>query len=139
MPDQAASHWVDANRLGRALPRGIGVTLAVGDINAEIAFCRDVLGAFVLEAGAPFTVLELCGSVLLLRDLTGADDAADPGGRCDGMEIRVAGLDPDKVAARAARAGHAVLAPAADAEHGMRECRIASPAGYVWVPGVATA
>ena len=48
------------------------------------------------------------------------------------------GVDPDTAEARARRAGHTVLAPSADKPHGLRECYIADPDGYVWVPGVRT-
>jgi hypothetical protein len=51
-----------------------------------------------------------------------------------GIEIRVYGLDPDKVEARARECGDHVLAGSLDKPHGLRECFIVDPEGYVWVP-----
>ena len=54
--------------------------------------------------------------------------------RGTGIEIRIYGLDPDLAEARARRHGHVVLAGTIDKPHGLRECHIVGPDGYVFVP-----
>ena len=133
--------WMPAEDFGRSLPRGIGINLLVRDMAAELAFCRDCLGAMVLDSDEDFAAIELCGSVFMLH----ADHAYShhpmsgivAGGetRGAGVEIRVYGLDPDKAEARAEARGDHVLAGSLDKPHGLRECFIVDPEGYVWVPG----
>lgn len=132
--------WMPAEEFGRSLPRGVGVNLLVRDIAAEIDFCRNCLGAMILDSDEDFAAIELCGSVFMLH----ADHAyaghplsgivAGSGTRGAGVEIRVYGLDPDKTEARAAAHGGHVLAASLDKPHGLRECHIVDPEGYVWVP-----
>lgn len=133
--------WMPADDFGRSLPRGIGINLLTSDLGAEIAFCRDCLGAMVLDSDEDFAALELCGSVFMLhadhayRDhpLSGIVAGSDTRGA--GAELRVYGLDPDKAEARARARGDHVLAGSLDKPHGLRECFIVDPSGYVWVPG----
>jgi hypothetical protein len=47
------------------------------------------------------------------------------------------GLDPDRMEMRARERDLVVLSGAVDKPHGLRECHIVDPEGYVWVPGVA--
>jgi hypothetical protein len=46
------------------------------------------------------------------------------------------GLDPDRVEARARARDAAVISGTTDKPHGLRECHIADPEGYVWVPSL---
>ena len=55
-----------------------------------------------------------------------------------GVEIRVYGLDPDDAEQAARSLGHVVLAGAVDKPHGLRECHLVAPAGYVFVPSLAS-
>jgi hypothetical protein len=59
--------WMPAEDFGRSLPRGVGINLMVADIGAEGAFCRDCLGAMVLDHDEDFAAIELCGSVFMLH------------------------------------------------------------------------
>ena len=52
-----------------------------------------------------------------------------------GCELRLYNMDPDKAEARARAHGYEVLAPSEDKSHGLRECYLVDPEGYVWVPG----
>lgn len=130
-----------ADEFGRSLPRGVGVNLIVSDMAAEIAFCRDCLGAMILDSDEDFAAIELCGSVFMLHadhayashPMAGVVAGAETRGA--GVEIRVYGLDPDKAEARARNRGDIVLAGSIDKPHGLRECFIVDPEGYVWVPG----
>ena len=51
-----------------------------------------------------------------------------------GVELRVYGIDPDDAEAKARALGHHVLQAATDKPHGLRECFLVDPDGYVWVP-----
>jgi len=51
-----------------------------------------------------------------------------------GIELRLYGADPDAIELRALECGHIVLAGTIDKPHGLRECHIAGPDGYVFVP-----
>ena len=133
--------WMPAEDFGRSLPRGIGINLLVRDMAAELAFCRDCLGAMVLDSDEDFAAIELCGSVFMLHadhsyshhPMSGIVAGSETRGA--GIEIRVYGLDPDKAEARAEARGDHVLAGSLDKPHGLRECFIVDPEGYVWVPG----
>ena len=56
-----------------------------------------------------------------------------------GVELRLYDLDPDAAEARARAAGYHVLQVAANKPHGLRECYLVDPDGYVWVPGIGIA
>lgn len=142
---QTGSFWMSPAEFARTLPRGIGLNLLVSDVGGEIDFCREVLGAMILHADQDFAAIELCGSIFMLHSdrtfdghpMQGA--VAEQAVRGAGVEIRVMGLDPDRVEARAKAHGAEILAGAADKPHGLRECHVAAPSGFVWVPGVAAA
>ncbi|MBZ9737797.1 MULTISPECIES: VOC family protein [unclassified Mesorhizobium] len=137
--------WMKAEDFGRALPRGIGVNLLVSDMQAMEAFCRDVLGARVIYADEDFAAIELLGSVFMLHadhsyldnPMTGVITGAETRGA--GIELRLYGADPDAVEAAALEHGYIVLSGAVDKPHGLRECYIVGPDGYVFVPSAALA
>ena len=134
-----------AEDFGRSLPVGIGINLLVPEIAAMEAFCRDVLGATIVYADEDFAALTLLGSVFMLHadhsysdnPMAGVIDGVEQRGT--GIEIRVYGLDPDLAEARAREHGHLVLAGSIDKPHGLRECHIVGPSGYVFVPSLAIA
>ena len=134
---------MSADDFGRSLPRGIGVNLLVSDLPSELAFCRDTLGAMILDSDEDFAAIELTGSLFMLhadhayQDHPMSGVLSDVPARGAGVEIRVYGLDPDRVEARARERGDIVLSGCVDKPHGLRECHIVSPAGYVWVPSAA--
>ncbi|AZO13066.1 hypothetical protein EN817_22070 [Mesorhizobium sp. M3A.F.Ca.ET.174.01.1.1] len=129
-----------ADDFGRSLPRGLGVNLLVTDMAAMEAFCRDVLSAEVIYADEDFAAIGLLGSVFMLHadhsyldnPMTGVVAGAETRGV--GIELRLYGADPDAVEKRAAELGHIVLAGSIDKPHGLRECHIVGPDGYVFVP-----
>lgn len=135
--------WMTPTEFARTLPRGIGVNLIVRSVANEAAFCRDVLGAMVLHADEDFAAIEICGSVFMLH----ADHAyeghpvkgtiAGQAQRGAGVELRVMGLDPDRVEARARERDATVLSGTLDKPHGLRECHVADPEGFVWAPSIA--
>lgn len=137
--------WMKADAFGRSLPQGIGLNLLVPEVAPLAAFCRSVLGARIVHADEDFAAVELLGSVFMLHaDHTYADHAmsgvvSGQEFRGAGMEIRIYGLDPDLAEARAREGGHVVLVGAVDKPHGLRECYLVAPGGYVFVPSLKTA
>ncbi|RVC80103.1 MAG: VOC family protein [Mesorhizobium sp.] len=132
--------WMKAEDFGRSLPRGIGVNLLVTDMAAMEAFCRDVLGARIIYADEDFAAIELLGSIFMLHadhsyldnEMSGVIAGAETRGT--GIELRLYGADPDAIEARARDLGHIVLAGTIDKPHGLRECYVVGPDGYVFVP-----
>ncbi|MEO4001215.1 hypothetical protein [Mesorhizobium sp. CAU 1732] len=136
--------WMTASDFGRSLPRGLGVNLLVADMAAMEVFCREVLGANTIYVDEDFAAIEILGSVFMLHadhsyqdhEMAGSVTGADVRGA--GIEIRLYGADPDRVEERARQAGHTVLSASIDKPHGLRECHILSPEGYVFVPSAAS-
>lgn len=135
--------WMKAEDFGRSLPRGLGVNLLVRDVAPMEEFCRVVLGAITIYADEDFAAVELLGSVFMLHaDHSYADHefAGVFGGveiRGAGVELRLYGADPDRIEQRARERGALVLAGTLDKPHGLRECHIVAPDGYVFVPSKA--
>jgi catechol 2,3-dioxygenase-like lactoylglutathione lyase family enzyme len=135
--------WMPAPQFGRSLSRGIGINLLVPDVAEMAGFCREVLGATIVYADEDFAAVELAGSTFMLhadhtyRDHEMVGVVPAEGVRGAGVEIRVYGLDPDLVEARARQLGAIVLSGSVDKPHGLRECHIVGPNGYVFVPGIA--
>lgn len=138
--------WMDASEFGRSLPRGIGVNLLVRDMEAQVRFCRDVLGAMVLYSDEDFAAVELAGSVFMLHcdhtysdhPMTGVVDGLAVRGQ--GIEIRIYGVEPDRIEARVAESAEncTVLSGSLNKPHGLRECYIVGPEGFVWVPSATS-
>jgi uncharacterized glyoxalase superfamily protein PhnB len=135
--------WIPADQYGRSLPK-FSVNLLVRDVHRSLPFYKDVLGATIRYADADFAALTLPGIEFMLH----ADHSYDhhplyarlqvPGPRGTGAELRVMGIDPDAVQARAQAAGAAILQPAANFPHGWRDVMVTDPDGYIWAVGVAT-
>jgi catechol 2,3-dioxygenase-like lactoylglutathione lyase family enzyme len=126
---------------GRSL-RGLGVNLIVSDLAESLRFATEVLGASIFMATPAFAALKLYGADFMFHaDATyGANplkgSLADGSPRGIGVELRPYGVDPDVAEAAARRAGFTVLAGSLDKPHGLRECMILDPDGYVWIPSV---
>ncbi len=137
--------WMKAETFGRSLPSGVGINLLVPEIEPMEAFLRSVLSAHTIYADEDFAAIELGGSVMMLHadhsyadhEMAGVVDGAELRGL--GVEIRVYGLDPDGAEQAARSCGHVVLAGAVDKPHGLRECHLVAPGGYVFVPSIVPA
>jgi uncharacterized glyoxalase superfamily protein PhnB len=135
--------WMSAEEYGRKLPR-FSVNLLVRDIEGALPFYRDILGATVRYADADFAALNLAGAEFMLHSdhtydrhpLHALVQAHGIGSRGVGAELRVMGVDPDAVLARAKAAGVNIIQPAADYPHGWRDVIVADPDGYIWAVGV---
>ncbi len=134
--------WMTASSYGRQLPQ-FCVNLIVRDVPRSITFYSTVLDASVHYFDADFAAIRVLDQELMLH----ADHAYDghpwyrglsgDNERGLGAEMRLFGVDPDAVEAKAKEAGATVVVPAADKGHGWREVMIADPDGYLWAVGRA--
>lgn len=137
--------WMNADDYGRSIPSGLSVNLLVTDMEAAINFQRQVLGCEIVYDDEDFAVVRGYGAEWLLHTdhtyddhpMIGILDGAEVRGQ--GVEIRLYGCDPDGAEARARAGDHIVLQGSMDKPHGLRECFLVGPDGYVWVPGVPLA
>lgn len=135
--------WMKAGDFGRALPHGVGINLLVTEVAPAEAFLRLVLGAHTMHADEDFAAIELLGSIIMLHadhtyldhEMSGVTAGIEVRGA--GIEIRLYGADPDQAEELARKHGHLVLAASIDKPHGLRECHIVGPEGYVFVPSRA--
>ena len=135
--------WISGADFGRLLPP-FSVNLLVRDIETSLRFYREVLDAFVHYADVDFGALKIGGAEVQLH----ADHAydahpwyprlADGEARGLGAELRLLGLDPDRVEKRAREFGGAIVRAATTKGHGWREVIVEDPDGYVWAIGVLT-
>jgi catechol 2,3-dioxygenase-like lactoylglutathione lyase family enzyme len=135
--------WLPAAVFARTLV-GLTVNLLVRDIAASMPFYAEVLGLRVLYSDPDFAGLEGPGG---WRMMLHADHTLDhspsettrlqaPGKRGTGAEVRILGLDPDQVEARARVRGVTINVPTTTYPHGWRECRLEDPNGYMFAVGV---
>lgn len=133
--------WMPADEYGRSLPR-FTVNLLVRDVARSVPFYRDVLGAAVRHADGDFAALNLAGLDFMLHADHTYDQhpsyarLAEAGLRGTGAELRMLGVDPDGVEARARTNGATILQPAKNFPHGWRDVMVTDPDGYVWAVGV---
>lgn len=133
--------WMPAEEYGRSLPQ-LSVNLIVQDVTRALPFYEQVLGAKVRYADPDFAALSLESIDFMLHadhtyDHHGiAARLAAPGLRGTGAEIRLFGVDPDALEARARLHGAQIVQPVADKGHGWREVMVADTDGYVWAVGV---
>jgi catechol 2,3-dioxygenase-like lactoylglutathione lyase family enzyme len=146
MKERSGEPWMAADAYGRSL-RGMGVNLLVREVARSVAFLTEVLALDLVYADADFAVLrygnrrETGQDVMLHADHTYAEHpllalTGDGALRGAGVEMRLYGIDPDAAEARARTRGDAVFAATQDKPHGLRECYLADPDGYIWVPGI---
>jgi len=133
--------WMPADDYGRRLP-GFTVNLLVRDLARSVAFYTGVMGAKSHYRDADFAAMELAGIEFMLHADHTYDQhplaprlaAAAPRGT--GAELRLFGVDPDALEARAQANGATVVQAVTDKPHGWREVMVADPDGYVWAVGV---
>jgi hypothetical protein len=120
--------------------RGIGLNLLVRDVLAQCDFLQKVLGLRAHRSSRDFAIITSNDAVFQLHadstygqhPLLGLLPENPPRGA--GVEIRLYDVDPDAACTRAIAYGAALLQPATDKPHGLREAYILCGNGYVWVP-----
>ena len=133
--------WMPGFRYGALLPP-LALNLIVRDTERAAAFYRDVLDAEVHYQDIDFAAVRVGpAEVMLHADHTHDDhpwsgDLAGGATRGVGAQVRLLGIDPDAVEARAREHGAHLVAAAADKGHGWRETLVRDPDGYEWAVGV---
>lgn len=130
---------VSADAFGASL-RGLGINILVSDVPRCVDFLTDVFAMNAHQASADFAIMVYQSQVFQLH--SDATYAAHPlqalvpenPPRGLGIELRLYDSDPDTAAARAEAMGAMVLQAPSDKPHGLRECAILGPDGYLWVP-----
>jgi catechol 2,3-dioxygenase-like lactoylglutathione lyase family enzyme len=135
--------WMSADEYGRSLPQ-FTVNLLTADIARSAAFYRDVLAARVIFQDEDFAAFDLAG----LQFCVHADHTYDQHPwharlvaareRGLGAELRLLGVQPEPVEARARQHGCTILQATMDKPHGWRDVIVADPDGYAWAIGVKT-
>ncbi len=149
MKKRTGEPWMSGADYGRSL-RGFGVNLLVRDVAVATAFQTDVLAVQVVYQDADIAVLRhldrkgVAYEWMLHADHTFSNHplsmlTSDGALRGAGVELRLYDHDPDAAEARARRRGDHVLAASADKPHGLRECCLVDPDGYIWVPATTIA
>jgi catechol 2,3-dioxygenase-like lactoylglutathione lyase family enzyme len=139
MKTRTEESWIPAPAYGALLPQ-FTVNLIVRDVDASLAFYRQVLSADVHYSDRDFAALRILGAELMLHaDHTyegnpwrAGLESGQPRGL--GAELRLLGMNPDAVAERA-RATDTLFKEVAARGHGWREVMVQDPDGYVWAVG----
>ncbi len=143
MKKRVADPWIPGDRYGRILPPFMA-NLIVREVPRAVAFYQDVLGGVIHYADPDFAAVKVGGAELMLHADHTYDKhpwharLIDGERRGLGAELRLFGVDPDAVEARARRAGAPIVRPTTAMGHGWREVIVEDPDGYVWAVGVPT-
>ncbi len=133
--------WMPGYRYGALLPP-LSLNLLVADTARAVRFYQDVFEAEVHYVDIDFVALRVgAAEVMLHADHTHeghpwVEQAANGAPRGVGAQMRLLGVDPDALYARAQAAGAVVIAPPQDKAHGWREVLLRDADGYEWAVGV---
>ena len=129
--------WIPGFGCGALLP-SLSVNLTVADTERSTAFYRDVFEAEIHYQNIDFAAVRVSSTeVMLHADHTHDGHPSHPqlvAGEARGLgaQIRLLGIDPDAVEARAREHGTTVAVPIVDKDHGWREVVVHDPDGYEW-------
>ncbi len=133
--------WMPADEYGRRLPK-FSVNLLVSDVARSVEFYRNVLGAKAVFADVDFAAMDIDGLEFMLH----ADHTYDKhpwhprllatARRGLGAELRLFGVSPEEVEARAKQHGARLLQPVMEKPHGWRDVIVEDPDGYTWAVGI---
>jgi catechol 2,3-dioxygenase-like lactoylglutathione lyase family enzyme len=133
--------WMTATEYGATLG-GASVNLIVRDVEASVRFLTGLLEFQAHYQDVDFAALEGHGLKLQLHadhtweGMPWHERLASGERRGLGVELRILGLDPDRLEKRAREEGASVMLGATDFPgHGWRECYLEDPDGYLWVAG----
>jgi len=139
MKKRSGEPWISGVHYGALLPQ-FTVNLIVQDIARALEFYRHVLYAQVHYSDPDFAALRILGIELMLHaDHTYEHNPWSAGLRDGqtrglGAELRLLGLNPEEVAARA-RSINALFKDISVRGHGWREVMVRDRDGYVWAVG----
>ncbi|MEC8891634.1 MAG: VOC family protein [Chloroflexota bacterium] len=141
MKKRTANPWMSATDYGHSLP-AFTINLLVRDVAAGVEFYEAVLGGTEHYKDEDFAALNVAGLEFMLHaDHTYEThpwvaplEAGERRGL--GVELRLLGLDPDKVETLARQNDAVLIAPATDKPHGWRETMVQDPDGYIWAVGI---
>ena len=130
---------ISADAFGASL-RGLGVNILLSNVPRCVDFLTQVFEMKAHQASADFAIMASHSRVFQLH--SDAPYSAHPllpllpenPPRGLGVELRLYDSDPDTAAARAEALGAMILQAPSDKPHGLRECAILGPDGYLWVP-----
>lgn len=116
--------------------------LVVRDADAALDFYTRALGAQVTErydlAGSVvFSVIEVGGLTIQVKEGDGTDPAPEPGSR-PGVLIDLVVDDPDAVAQAFLDQGGSLVFPVADQPYGSRQGRVRDPFDHEWLVGTSS-
>jgi len=140
MKKRTGDTWIPAPHYGALLPE-FTVNLLVRDMDRALGFYREVLLAEIHYSDPDFAALRVMGLELMLHaDHTyehhpWAEDLKAGKTRGLGAELRLFGMNPEELLARARKA-NAQFTEVAVRGHGWREVMVRDPDGYVWAVGV---
>lgn len=133
--------WMPGFRYGALLPP-LSLNLLVADTRRSVDFYRTVMEAEIHYVDIDFAAMRVGpAEVMLHADHTHEDHPWHPALRSGetrgiGAQIRILGMDPHALEARARAAGAFVAVPTAGKGHGWREVCVRDPDGYEWACGV---
>lgn len=120
--------------------RGLGINILVSNVPRCIDFLTYVFAMRAHQGSADFAIMVYQSQVFQLH--SDATYAAHPLQallpenplRGLGVELRLYDSDPDTAAVQAEAMGAMILQAPSDKPHGLRDCAILGPDGYLWVP-----
>lgn len=133
--------WMPGFRYGALLPP-LSLNLIVADVERSVNFYRDVFEAEIHYYDIDFGAARIGpAEVMLHADHTHEDhewhsDLAAGAKRGIGLQLRLLGIDPDALEARARQYNAAVIRSATNKGHGWREVLVRDPDGYEWAVGI---
>ncbi len=133
--------WMPGFRYGALLPP-LSINLMVIDVERSVKFYQSVFNAEVHYYDIDFGAARIGPvEVMLHADHTHDEhpwypDLSAGKQRGLGLQLRVLGVDPDELEARARQANATIVAAAQNKGHGWREVLIRDPDGYEWAVGI---
>ncbi|MCI0709309.1 MAG: VOC family protein [Chloroflexi bacterium] len=133
--------WMPGYRYGALLPP-LSLNLIVSNVEQSVRFYQAVFEAEVHYFDIDFGAMRVGPAEVMLHadhtheDHPWSEDLQSAAKRGLGAQIRLLGIDPDAVQARAHTHGYTIAKSAVDKGHGWREVLVRDPDGYEWAVGV---
>ena len=141
MKKRKGDPWMSASEYGHTLPT-FSINLLVKNIELSCKFYSEVFEAEIKYRDEDFAAVNLHGLEFMLHaDHTfenhpWTDSLGNNNERGLGVELRVLGINPDKIEKLARKHKSVIFAETSDKPHGWRETVVQDPDGYVWAAGI---